>query len=191
MFEGAWWVSPGRVLAGPHPAKAAANTVEARVGALLDAGIRTFVDLTEPHEESTRGTCDRALDEIVRACAERAGREAGVVRASIVDESVPGPPTVARVQAAIASALAGGPVYLHCWSGGGRSHVAAGIHLVAHEAFGADECLTRILKLRVAAGLPAELPVNVAQRVFLQSGVARVRESVAGRRGSRPGASSV
>lgn len=52
--------------------------------------------------------------------------------------------------------------------------MAAGIYLVGQEHVSADECVSQIGQLRAAAGLPAELPVNLAQRVFLQSGVARL-----------------
>jgi protein-tyrosine phosphatase len=73
------------------------------------------------------------------------------------------------VQAEIAAALADGPVYLHCWSGGGRAHMATGIYLVGQEHVPTDECLRRIEELRNTAGLTGELPLNLAQCVFLTS----------------------
>ncbi len=44
-----YWVVPGAFLAGGHPALVD-NNVEERLSALLAAGLRTFIDLTEQHE---------------------------------------------------------------------------------------------------------------------------------------------
>ena len=44
----AWWVTPGAVLAGEYPTDSRRTT--AKLDVLLDAGIRTFVDLTTPHD---------------------------------------------------------------------------------------------------------------------------------------------
>src|SRR5690606_33955152 len=47
----AWWVEPGRVLAGEYPASRDDRKATARkVELLVDAGVRTFVDLTEEGE---------------------------------------------------------------------------------------------------------------------------------------------
>ena len=43
---------PGRVLAGEHPAEAPAREVAPAIDALLDAGIRQFIDLTEDGERA-------------------------------------------------------------------------------------------------------------------------------------------
>ena len=47
-FLHAWWVEPGRLLAGEYPGHADAARARHKVDVLVDAGIRTFVDLTTP-----------------------------------------------------------------------------------------------------------------------------------------------
>ena len=47
-FVHAWWVEPGRILAGEYPGAHDPSKAAARVNLLIDAGIRTFVDLTTP-----------------------------------------------------------------------------------------------------------------------------------------------
>src|SRR5262245_18131879 len=47
-----YWVQPGRMLAGEHPAKGTANAaaLRERLRAIMDAGIDSFLDLTQPDE---------------------------------------------------------------------------------------------------------------------------------------------
>ena len=45
-----YWVIPGRLLAGEHPGAIVAAAGIARIDALLDAGVRQFIDLTAEHE---------------------------------------------------------------------------------------------------------------------------------------------
>src|SRR5690606_23853043 len=48
-FLHAWWVTPG-VLAGEYPGHEQARRARQKVDLLVDAGIRTFVDLTTEHD---------------------------------------------------------------------------------------------------------------------------------------------
>ncbi len=45
-----YWVLPGQLLAGEYPARSERPDAAGRIDALLDAGIDTFFDLTEPEE---------------------------------------------------------------------------------------------------------------------------------------------
>ena len=45
-----YWVEPGRLLAGEHPAGNDLAATRKRIAALLEAGVRSFIDLTEPGE---------------------------------------------------------------------------------------------------------------------------------------------
>ena len=68
-----YWLVPGLVLAGEHPGAITAADVPGRVGALLDAGIRQFVDLTEegerpaPYASSAPASSTRRGSTTVRA----------------------------------------------------------------------------------------------------------------------------
>ena len=51
-----YWVEPGRLMAGEYPGDWTERSARRKLRALLDAGVRTFVDLTEQGElESVRG----------------------------------------------------------------------------------------------------------------------------------------
>lgn len=47
-FVHAWWVQPGRLLAGEYPGLADAGRAREKVDLLVDAGVRTFVHFTTP-----------------------------------------------------------------------------------------------------------------------------------------------
>ena len=49
-FPNSYWVLPAQFLAGEHPAELDAEEFRLKLAALLDAGIRTFIDLTEPRD---------------------------------------------------------------------------------------------------------------------------------------------
>ena len=54
-FDRSYWVEPGRLLAGFYPGAPAKGEAESKLDALLDAGIRCVINLTEEEEKSTAG----------------------------------------------------------------------------------------------------------------------------------------
>src|SRR5262245_49952915 len=46
-YPNTYWVRPGQFLAGEHPGDLSEDIVMARLSGLLEAGIRTFINLTE------------------------------------------------------------------------------------------------------------------------------------------------
>ena len=50
QFLHAWWVQPGRLLAGEYPGHRDPVRARRKVDVLVDAGVRTFVDLTTPDD---------------------------------------------------------------------------------------------------------------------------------------------
>jgi hypothetical protein len=72
----------GRLIAGEYPGDRDDAPARAKLGALLDAGVRTFIDLTEPHELAP-------YDNLVRELARSRGTEVNYVRLPIRDVSVP------------------------------------------------------------------------------------------------------
>jgi len=98
-FPGAYWVEPGRLLAGPYPDDAAP---------LRAVGIAATVDLTEAEE----GWPDY--------WSEQPGLEHW--RAPLVDFAPPTPDRMESALAALDDLLAAGrTVYLHCRGGRGRT----------------------------------------------------------------------
>ena len=109
-----YWVLPGRLLAGEHPAGASPELTRSRLQSLLAAGVRCFVDLTTPAEFAAYDT------ELPDGVA--------YLRAPLPDHGLPGTPAeMARILDRLRSALADGHlVYLHCRAGIGRTGMAAG-----------------------------------------------------------------
>jgi hypothetical protein len=145
-----YWVVPGRLLAGSHPA--------AHVDALLDAGIGSFVDLTQAAQP---------LAPYAGALAPRA-RWQGF---PIVDYSVPGAALMRGIVRAIDADLAAGlSVYVHCHAGVGRTGTAIGCWLV-EQGLSGDEALALIAaKRRVVARIAWSplSPETAAQREFVR-----------------------
>ena len=81
-FVHAWWVEPGTLLAGEYPGDRKPAVAAARVNLLVDAGIRTFVDLTTPADRL------EPYDSIVAAAATARGLDLRHCNVGIPDFSV-------------------------------------------------------------------------------------------------------
>ena len=116
----------GRLIAGEYPGDRDEKVARAKLGALLDAGVTVFIDLTERHELSP-------YDALVAGMATARGTSVTYVRLPIRDISVPKSPGVMReILDTIDSALeSGGTVYVHCWGGVGRTGTVVGCHSCA------------------------------------------------------------
>src|SRR5688572_25036717 len=131
----------GRLIAGEYPGDRRDGPAKAKLGALLDAGVRTFIDLTESHELDP-------YDRLLAAEAKARGAQARHVRFPIRDVSVPRSAEVMReiLDAIDAGLRYGGKVYVHCWGGVGRTGTVVGCHLVRSGLSG-EEALARVAAL--------------------------------------------
>jgi len=137
----AWWVEPGAVLAGEYPGHRDPTVAAARVGLLVDAGIRTFVDLTTAHD----GLTDYAP--VVERAAEHRRLDLRHVRFPIPDFGVLDAAGYDPIVATIAEERSRGGVYVHCWGGVGRTGTVIGC-LLADRGLTFDSVVAELAALR-------------------------------------------
>lgn len=139
-----YWVQPGLLLAGEYPGAREEAAAREKLGALLDVGIRQFVDLTEAGEYHLRPYWP-----LVQQLAAARGIEAAHTRLAIPDMGVPTRGHMLAILDAIDAAVtAGRGVYVHCFGGIGRTGTVVGCYLVRHGA-DAQTALAEIARRRV------------------------------------------
>lgn len=140
----AYWVEPGRVMAGPYPGARDGDEAESKLRDYLDAGITCFLDLTEEGESGLR-----PYAALLRQHADRRGVEVVHLRIPVSDLDVPPPWRMRVIQAAIREAAAAGhTLYVHCWGGVGRTGTVVGCRLIETLDLSGREALARTEELR-------------------------------------------
>lgn len=156
-------IIPGRLLAGEYPGNRDSAIARQRVNSLIDAGVRSFIDLTHP------------IDGLqpYQPLFENMGKEFHYVRLSIPDMSVPQSDDVMHgILARIRSELAAGrTVYFHCWGGIGRTGTVAGCWL-REQGLDGRAALTKVQSLYAtlpkAKGKHPYSPQTPAQCAFVE-----------------------
>jgi hypothetical protein len=158
-FDRCYWVVPGKLLAGYYPGDPDRDGTIAKLGALLDTGIRAFIDLTEEMEFNRWGMGLVPYEEDLRQVADDKGIPGVSYR------RMPIPDLGVRTKEAMREILDtidwemdnGRPVYVHCLGGIGRTRTVVGCWLARHGVASAEAVLDRIAELR--SGDPsAEVP---------------------------------
>lgn len=149
-LENAYWVEPGRFLAGEYPGATGERKARARIRRLLEAGIDCFLDLTvagelEPYERWLPGT-DGLRPAVYRRMPipDHALPERVEHTATILDE----------IDAALGE---GRRVYVHCRAGIGRTNLVVGCWLVRRGLSG-EAALARLNALWQACGRSRSWP---------------------------------
>ncbi|MFM7107502.1 MAG: ADP-ribosylglycohydrolase family protein [Planctomycetaceae bacterium] len=138
----AWWVEPGRILAGEYPGSPDGRHMDFKLASLADAGIDTIIDLTHG---------DDALAPYAEQWAQLGsarGRNLDRIHHPIQDLGVTTPEGYDAIVSDMARELgAGRPVYIHCWGGVGRTGTVVGCWHVSRGA-STDDALAAITEAR-------------------------------------------
>ena len=137
-----WWILPGRFLATEYPGAKDRDKALHKLQVLLDAGVNSFVDLTEPGERTWDGSPMVPYDGLL-------GSDAHYKRFPIADTSTITDAGYDRILAYINAELdAGRTVLLACWGGKGRTGTVVGSWLIDTEGLGYPEVIDRMQELR-------------------------------------------
>ncbi len=153
-----YWVVPQRILAGEYPGGIDDAAARARLERLHQAGIDSFVDLTEDGE--------------LPPYRHLLPRHTEYLRSAIVDTGVPN--NVSQTQellAAIRAALARGRgVYVHCRAGIGRTGLIIGCFLAEQESNGktALKTLNRLWRQSERAVSWPQVPQTAEQADYIR-----------------------
>jgi protein-tyrosine phosphatase len=168
--ERTWWIEPGRLLGGAYPGDLDPRIARDKIAALLDVGIRTFVNLMEERESNHEGVAFAPYDPIAAELARERELSIECARFPIVDQKIP---SVAEMRATLAfideRLTLDRPCFVHCWGGRGRTGTVAGIHLIRTGRANPESFETRIRELRGADATRGSAPENELQRSFVRS----------------------
>src|SRR6476659_4651283 len=109
---GSYWLAEGRLLAGQYPGAATRNRTRERLEALVAAGIRSFIDLTQDRDGV------EPYEDVLREIAQDGGLDLRYTRFGVRDMGVPADGVMADVLEKIDLELSEHrPVYVHCLGG--------------------------------------------------------------------------
>ena len=162
---------PGRLLAGEYPGSTDPVKAAEKRRVLVDAGVDSFVNLTEAGELAGGGQPLMPYHELLIAEAQDRGlslpehHRFDIPDTHIIDEA-----GYDRILEHIRQELDSGKVvYVHCWGGKGRTGTVVGAWLIEHERLDYAGTLRRLRELRRGTRKAHHpVPDTAAQREVLR-----------------------
>jgi len=164
-----YWLPGGMIAAGEYPGAASMGSARERLGQLLDAGIRSFVDLTQPADPLM------PYEQLLSLEGRARGVDTRYQRFGIEDMGVTDRVTMKRILDYIDDEVAEGrKTYIHCWGGVGRTGTTVGCYLVRHgQSY--EEALATVARLfatmteRKTSRFPEGSPQTADQRAMVRA----------------------
>jgi protein tyrosine/serine phosphatase len=148
-LRGTYWVLPGQFLAGEYPGEVEPALTEKRLRALIGAGVRTFVDLTDEDEVNEDAKVIPTYRSILRRVSEEESVQITYVNIPIEDRGVPSPWTMRCILDVIDRSVADeNPAFVHCWAGRGRTGTVVGCYLKRHGLAQDADVIQKLAALR-------------------------------------------
>lgn len=140
-----YWVIPGLLLAGAYPGNPDPEEHRHKIRGLLDAGVRTFVNLMQPDEVDHQGNRFVPYEDGVKQHVP----DARCLRIPIRDLGVPSTSDMMTILDTIDDSMATNRcVYVHCWGGVGRTGTVIGCWLIRHGLATSENVLHVLRQLR-------------------------------------------
>ena len=172
-YGGAWWIIPGRLLAGPYPAGNDEQSTREILASLLAAGLRSVINLTEEDEVNGDGEVPHipAYEDALEEMGEQLGSVIEIERFAIEKGTAPSSDAMEMILDAIDNEIDGrdSPTLLHCTSGNGRAWLVAGCYLARHGIAVGDDAVARLTELRANDPVlaVAKCPETIVQERFV------------------------
>lgn len=148
-FPRSYWVIPGQVLAGYYPGSNSEGKARRKFQALLDHGIRHFINLMEADEENWDGEPFVPYEDQIKPFSASVGHAVSFNRMPIRDLDVPSTQEMRQILNRIDQSVEDEkPIYFHCWGGRGRTGTVAGCFMARHGIALGQSALQRIEELR-------------------------------------------
>lgn len=168
--EWTYWLSPNQVLCGCYPGAIDAQRTADRIDALVEVGVRTFINLMEADELNNEDDRFRSYVECARHVGRKRDVEVVCQRYPIPDFGIPTLTQVDEILNAIRFGVERGVVYLHCWGGVGRTGTIACCWLLEQEVAERDTVFDVLAIFRqmdrVRGCRPS--PETIQQRQFVE-----------------------
>ncbi|HEY1790036.1 MAG TPA: dual specificity protein phosphatase family protein [Verrucomicrobiae bacterium] len=148
-LRGTYWVLHGQLLAGEYPGEPERQLTEKKLRALIGAGVRTFVDLTDENEINEDAKVIPAYRSILRQVSEDESVQVTYANIPIEDRDVPSPWTLRCILDVIDRSIADeNPVFVHCWAGRGRTGTVVGCYMKRHGLAQDGDVIQKLAQLR-------------------------------------------